>query len=387
MIFSKRNIQSYHQGLFEVTDTTLEIAEQAMFHLWNERLAERGLQPNADRAGSCKFAALLARHLFGGRLAGNKDHVFTVHRDGRLIDLNHKQFDVLELGEKAHRLECEVLRAPEYRESLFSCAHRVSRWAEWASHQHATSIYNQKIFNTENATTMKNYTAKAPKWLEDILDQINPPKETILTDPGDTKKVLSNLSMAGCKFDHADGEVRMGVYVPCADPETKEGVGLAVIFLGDDTRLYRRAKSIQGVHLEEAAAELLGDYLKTFNKPSTELDDTPEDFSAIWKADGYEINSTGGGFYAAMKTVDGVEFWVTNYDETRNPNPDQPLTVGAYVPNSGVWLEFTENVANKAEADAGLPRWAKDLQVALSVAVSEEEQNVVSTKARLGMSL
>lgn len=234
---------------------------------------------------------------------------------------------------------------------------------------------------------MKNYTGAAPKWLEDVLDQLNPPKETILTDPADTAKVLSNLNMAGCKFDHDDGEVRMGVYAPCTDPETKEGVGLAVIFLGDDTRLYRRAKSIQGVDLEHAAEELLGDYLKTFNKPSIESDAEPEDFSATWTADGYEINSTGGGFYAAMKTVDGVEFWVTNNDETRNPNPDQPLTVGAYVPNSGVWLEFTENVANKAEADAGLQGWAKDLQGALSVAVSEEEQETVSSKAKPGMSL
>jgi hypothetical protein len=387
MTFSRRNIRSYHQGLFEVTDTTLAIAEQAMTLLWNERLSERGLQPNADRAGSCKFAALLARHLFGGRLAGNKDHVFTVHRDGCLIDLNESQFDILELGEKAHRMECEILSAPEYRESLFSCVSRVTRWADWAVLQHAAPIHNQKVFNTENAPTMKNYTAEAPNWLEDILGQLNPPKETIPTDPADTKKVLSNLNMAGCKFDHADGEVRMGVYAPCTDPETKEGVGLAVIFLGDDTRLYRRAKSIQGAHLEEAAAELLGDYLKTFNKPSIESDAAPEDFSATWMADGYEINSTGGGFYAAMKTVDGVEFWVTNSDESRNPNPDQQLTVGAYVPRSGVWLEFTENVANKEEADAGLQGWAKDLQGALSVAVGEEEQNVVSTKARPGMSL
>lgn len=107
--------------------------------------------------------------------------------------------------------------------------------------------------------------AETPKWLDDILDQINPPADTILTDPTNTAKVLSNLNMSGCRFEHADGEVRMGLYVPCADPDTKEGVGLAVIFMGDDTRMYRRAKSIQGVDLEQAAIEVLGDYTKTFH--------------------------------------------------------------------------------------------------------------------------
>lgn len=232
---------------------------------------------------------------------------------------------------------------------------------------------------------MTNFTGAAPKWLEDVLDQLNPPKETILTDPANTAKVLSNLNMAGCKFDHADGEVLMGVYAPCTDPETKEGVGLAVIFMGDDTRLYRRAKSVQGVDLQDAAAELLGDYMATFNRPSADAGDS-EDFSATWKADGYEINSTGGGFYAAMKTVDGVEFWVTDYDESRNPNPSHPLSVGAYIPNSGEWLQFTKQVADKAEADAALEGWAKDLQPALSAA-AEEEQVQATAKSAPGMRL
>ena len=82
--------------------------------------------------------------------------------------------------------------------------------------------------------------------------------------------------MSGCRFQHVDGEVRMGLYVPCADPETKEGVGLAVIFLGDDARLYRRAASIQGVDLEKAAIEMLDDYMETFHNPGVAVDAPPK---------------------------------------------------------------------------------------------------------------
>ncbi|MCF6783719.1 hypothetical protein L3X17_18360 [Pseudomonas stutzeri] len=199
------------------------------------------------------------------------------------------------------------------------------------------------------------------KWLTDVLDRLNPPQETILTDPADTKKVLENLNMSGCRFQHVDGEVRMGLYVPCADPETKEGVGLAVIFLGDDTRLYRRAASIQGVDLEKAAIEVLGDYMKTFHNPGV-------DFSAAWKADGYAILAIHTNMWAAIKVVDGVEFWVTDEDQSDNPNPNETLTVGAYVPNSCVWLEFDKHVANKVEADQGLSKWAAQLQDKLAAA-------------------
>lgn len=229
--------------------------------------------------------------------------------------------------------------------------------------------------------------SKAPKWLEDILDQLNSPQDTILTDPANTKKVLENLNMAACRFDHADGEVRMGVYVPCADPKTKEGVGLAVIFLGDDTRLYRRAKSIQGVHLEEAAQDLLSEYMKTFNRPSAKAEPAPEErFDAVWEAGGFEILSTGGGMWAAIKEVGGVEFWVTDDDQSDNPNPNEALTVGAYVPNSGMWLEFTNEVANKAEADRQLEQWAAQLQEPLKASLAEEARTAqAASKPARGM--
>ncbi|MBA1280338.1 hypothetical protein [Stutzerimonas stutzeri] len=225
----------------------------------------------------------------------------------------------------------------------------------------------------------------APKWLEEILDQLKPPADTILTDPSKTQKVLSNLNMAGCRFEHADGEVQMGLYVPCADPETKEGVGLAVIFLGNDARLYRRAKGIQGVHLEEAAEELLADYMKTFNRPSAKAEERQEEGGGTaWEKDGFEIQSTGGGMWAAIKVVNGVEFWVTDYDESRTPAPNKPLIVGAYVPNSGVWLDFTRDVASKAEIDKNVEAWATQLQGALKASIEGEQP---STKSAPGFGL
>lgn len=222
--------------------------------------------------------------------------------------------------------------------------------------------------------TMTDQNA-APGWLEAVLDKLNPPADTILTDPADTKKALSNLNMAGCRFQHEDGEVRMAVYTPCVDPDTKEPVGMAVIFLGDDARLYRRAKSVQGVHLEEAAQELLGDYMQTFNRPGAESSAGDKaTVKALWEADDYEITSTGGGCWAAMKVVGNVEFWLTDYDESASPNPHQPLIVGAYVPNSGIWLEFTKDVANKAEADSNLAKWAEELKLNLERALEDESE-------------
>lgn len=134
-ILSKRNVETYYQGRLQATPEAIGVAKQAVQKLWNERLAERGLEAGEGRSGSCKFAALLARDLFGGRLAGNMDHVFVLQRDGARIDLNEDQRDVLELGDRAHRLECEVLSTIDYRESLGSCTERTRRWVAWAEEQ------------------------------------------------------------------------------------------------------------------------------------------------------------------------------------------------------------------------------------------------------------
>lgn len=98
-----------------------------MAELWNERRSERDLPPSSDRSGSCKFAALFAREIFGGRLAGNREHVFVI-LDDRIIDLNRDQLDVVSMGDKAHIDDQFSIEHPEYRDSLSSCMDRVRKF-------------------------------------------------------------------------------------------------------------------------------------------------------------------------------------------------------------------------------------------------------------------
>ncbi|MBF6615486.1 MAG: hypothetical protein ITG07_02050 [Candidimonas sp.] len=151
MVMSKQDVQRVHEARFEATPAAIEIAKQAMTQLWAERRRERGLPPDAGRAGSCKFAALLARNLFGGRLAGNLNHVFVVSSEGRRIDLNDDQDDVAEMGPAAHSLLCNVLLYAEYRESLSSCTARVDRWTAWAAAQ-----INEQLLNNERTAAREN---------------------------------------------------------------------------------------------------------------------------------------------------------------------------------------------------------------------------------------
>lgn len=134
-MLTKRNVETFYQGRIQITPEAIDVAKAAVQQLWSERQRERGLEPSSDRSGSCKYAALLARDLFGGRLAGNMDHVFVLQRDGTRIDLNEDQRDVIELGDRAHRLECFILTEIDYRESLASCTDRTRRWVDWAKEQ------------------------------------------------------------------------------------------------------------------------------------------------------------------------------------------------------------------------------------------------------------
>jgi hypothetical protein len=90
------------------------------------------------------------------------------------------------------------------------------------------------------------------------------------------------------------------------------------------------------------------------------------DIEQVWAEQGFEIVSTGGGCWAAMRQVDGVEFWLTDDNESREPDPTSKLLVGAYVPNSGEWLEFSTEVDSLAQALPLLVKWAADLAVKLN---------------------
>lgn len=124
---SLKNLRSFQPGKVELTHANLVIAGQVVQELWNERQKEKFIRPTATRENSCKFAALLARELFGGTLAGNDEHVFLKHGD-IIVDLNQDQPDVKALSALAHIDIPPVLSSQAYLEALGSCVERVARW-------------------------------------------------------------------------------------------------------------------------------------------------------------------------------------------------------------------------------------------------------------------
>jgi hypothetical protein len=125
-----KDIRSVYPAKIAYTEHNMIRANIALDFMWEERCAERGINYTGDRSGSCKFAALLARSLFGGRLVGNQEHVFTVSGCD-IIDLNIVQKDVIDLNHLAHVRFDQELTHKDYREALFSCLPRVHKWEQW----------------------------------------------------------------------------------------------------------------------------------------------------------------------------------------------------------------------------------------------------------------
>lgn len=125
-----KDIRSIYPAKIVYNEHNIIRANIALDFLWEERCAERGLNYTGDRSGSCKFAALLSRSLFGGRLVGNQEHVFTISGCG-IIDLNIAQKDVIDLNHLAHVRLDTALTHKDYRDALSSCLPRVQKWEQW----------------------------------------------------------------------------------------------------------------------------------------------------------------------------------------------------------------------------------------------------------------
>lgn len=134
MTLTVKDIKSIYPAKIEYNPRNILVANEALNALWEERQRQRDVVHNGSRAGSCKFASLLARSLFGGRLAGNANHVFVV-KDGNIIDLNEQQSDVVLLGAKAHIQFNSVLYHVDYREALTSCLPRLEKYEAWILEQ------------------------------------------------------------------------------------------------------------------------------------------------------------------------------------------------------------------------------------------------------------
>jgi hypothetical protein len=144
---TRKDIEREHIGRYRFSRENHRLADEILDQLWVERNSERGIDTK-DRSGSCKFAALLARTLFGGRLVGNQQHVFVVRR-GKVLDMNVGQSDVAALGERAHQQDASILHS-DYRDSLTSCLPRVAKWCLEFDRRHA--LLSATIGNTKNDT-------------------------------------------------------------------------------------------------------------------------------------------------------------------------------------------------------------------------------------------
>ena len=125
-----KDILSIYPVKIEYNEHNVIRANLALDYLWEERCKERDISYTGERSGSCKFAALLARSLFGGRIVGNHEHVFVIS-GAHLIDLNIAQKDVIDLNHQAHVRMDTVLTHRDYRDALTSCLPRVAKWEQW----------------------------------------------------------------------------------------------------------------------------------------------------------------------------------------------------------------------------------------------------------------
>jgi hypothetical protein len=126
---SLNDVTSFKPGKIPVNSANLNLASGILQKLWDEHQKSLFIKPDGVRVGSSKFAALLAREVFGGTLAGNSDHVFVLHND-IIVDLNVSQPDVKALDMLAHIDTPHAISGVEFREKLGLCMPAVERWAK-----------------------------------------------------------------------------------------------------------------------------------------------------------------------------------------------------------------------------------------------------------------
>lgn len=84
-----------------------------------------------------------------------------------------------------------------------------------------------------------------------------------------------------------------------------------------------------------------------------------ESLVTAWEEEGFELSSTGGGFWALFKNVAGFTFMVTDYAESATPNPDFPLFVAPYS-SEGECLGDSMRAVNLADASSKAESWVNE---------------------------
>ncbi|WP_315922351.1 hypothetical protein [Mesorhizobium sp. SP-1A] len=122
----------------EVNDENIAFAKEFLLGKWAERYNEREEENRklvgsiwhrsapTDLSDSCKFSALFSSVVFGGEIAGNYDHVFTLV-DDEVLDLNEDAADVTALDDP-HGEDDDFIYSGDFKESISSCIPRVRQW-------------------------------------------------------------------------------------------------------------------------------------------------------------------------------------------------------------------------------------------------------------------
>jgi hypothetical protein len=75
-------------GQLQPTPDNLRVARAFLEQKWRQRAHELARPVPRDLSGACKFAALFAQQVFGGRLQSNLDHDYVL-RAGVVLDLTN----------------------------------------------------------------------------------------------------------------------------------------------------------------------------------------------------------------------------------------------------------------------------------------------------------
>ena len=112
----------------EATDENIALAKEFLLEKWIERHSELKLGRPApiDLSDSCKFSALFSSVVFGGEIAGNFDHVFTLIED-EVFDLNEEATDVAQLA-NPHKEDDAFIYGGDFEDSIRTCIPRVKNW-------------------------------------------------------------------------------------------------------------------------------------------------------------------------------------------------------------------------------------------------------------------
>lgn len=139
--------------LLPATPANIQKAKAFLLAKWRERAAESGGSEPHDLSRACKFAALFAQAIFGGKIMANDHHTWVI-LDGRVLDLaedapdatlmrqgrlpeyakeyaNNFNLKVPEDGAfEVYKADPEFMRLAGFKESLKFNLPRINRWVD-----------------------------------------------------------------------------------------------------------------------------------------------------------------------------------------------------------------------------------------------------------------